>query len=233
MSKLALSVAVGLLGLCACSGKVASGPSGPSDGGVDAPFDDDCTDCEQDSGPARDAGPTGPCPASAPGPGDACTREGLECEYGTSQYPACDLVVQCSSGAWQSESFGGDCPSGANPPGCPATMGGVPVGAACDANIGTCHYALGQCYCGGFFGGPQPPSPDGGGPTATWSCDDPGPGCPQPRPRVGAACTQEGQSCMYFTCDFGEQCTGGIWQGEPVGCAGAAGAGGAAGGARP
>lgn len=227
MSKLALSFAVGLLGLCACSGKVASGPStSPGDAGADAPSNDDCTDCEQDSGPAPDAGPTGPCPAGAPSPGAACAREGLECEYGTSQYPACDLVVQCSGGAWQAESFGGDCPSGANPPGCPATMGDVPVDAACDPNIGTCHYALGQCYCGAVFGPPEPPpGTDGGGPTATWSCDDPGPDCPQPRPRLGAACTQEGQSCMYFTCDFGEQCTGGIWQGEPAGCAGAAGGG--------
>jgi hypothetical protein len=64
MTRLALSVAVGLLGLCACSGKIASGPSGPGDTGADAPYSDDCGDCEQDSTGIWQSAPAG-CAGSA------------------------------------------------------------------------------------------------------------------------------------------------------------------------
>jgi hypothetical protein len=94
-------------------------------------------------------------------------------------------------------------------------------GATCTTQGLTCHYSLGRCYCGFIFGPPQP-TVDGG--TSSWLCDDPGTGCPQPRPRVGSPCTQEGQTCQYLTCDFAQQCTGGVWQAPPVGCAQAGGA---------
>jgi hypothetical protein len=223
MSKLTIGLCAALLVVAGggCSGKFAN--IGGHDAGPDVIASDDCSDCigdDMDATPPPDANPAGPCPESVPTPGSACSREGLECEYGTSQYPGCDIVVQCSSGAWQNQSFGGNCPSGPNPAGCPASMSDVHPGAVCNPQVGACHYPLGQCYCGQFFG-PPVPALDGGVPEQTWTCDDPGPGCPQPRPRLGTPCTAEGQSCMYLTCDFGQQCTGGLWQGQFVGCAAA------------
>jgi hypothetical protein len=98
-------------------------------------------------------------------------------------------------------------------------MSDVHPGEICDPSLGTCHYALGQCYCGQLIGPPMAPASDGGIPDQTWSCDVPGQGCPQPRPRLGTACTLEGQSCTYQSCAFGQQCAGGLWQGQPEGCA--------------
>jgi hypothetical protein len=205
-----------------CSGSIAP-LQGRGDAGTDGPVvSDDCIDCDAPAPPPYDGGPGPACPATQPAAGAPCTHESLQCEYGASQYPGCDAIVQCSAGYWGT-AFGpaGYCPTGPNPEGCPAAMGDVDDGgAACTTQGLTCHYALGQCYCGYTFGPPQY-QPDGG--TYTWSCDDPGPGCPQPRPRVGSPCTQEGQSCEYFTCDWAQQCTGGLWQGQPEGCAQAGG----------
>ncbi len=205
-----------------CSGAIA--PFGShGDAGVDGPVGDDCLDCDANPPPPPyDGGPGPACPATQPADGTPCTRESLECEYGQSQYPGCDVIVQCSAGFWGT-AFGpaGYCPTGPNPDGCPASMSDVSGGGAtCTSQGLSCHYALGQCYCGDIFGPPQ--QQDGG--TYTWSCDDPGPGCPQPRPRVGSSCTQEGQSCNYFICAWSQQCTGGVWQAQPEGCAQAGGA---------
>ena len=56
---------------------------------------------------------------------------------------------------------------------------------------------------------------DGGGVGSQqeWACDPyPTPsGCPEPRPLIGSACTQEGQSCSY-----GEMC--GVVGGPSLGC---------------
>jgi len=231
---LASALAAGLV-LAGCGGATFDSIAA-SDAGGDAPSasDGDSDSATHDGGPGDD-GPVGdapsdspvthgPCPASPPTPGSACTREDLQCEYGTSQYVGCDILVQCTSGQWQTQTFGDTCPGGPNPPECPPTMASVPSGSACGSQTITCHYDLGQCTCGFLFGPPPPPL-DGGGPGYTWTCDDPGPGCPQPRPRVGSACTQDGQSCMYETCSYGQQCTGGVWQAEPVGCAQAGGQG--------
>jgi len=213
-----------------CSGAIAPFGSHDGDAGTDGPgpdspiVGDDCLNCyDAPPPPPYDGGPGPACPATQPAVGAPCSQESLECEYGTSQYPGCDAIVQCSSGYWGTE-FGpaGYCPTGPNPEGCPASPDDVNDGGATCSTAGlTCHYALGQCYCGSLFG-PLPQPEDGG--TYNWSCDDPGPGCPQPRPRVGSPCTQEGQSCEYFACDWAQQCTGGLWQAEPEGCAGAGGA---------
>jgi hypothetical protein len=105
-------------------------------------------------------------------------------------------------------------------------MNDVPAGEACSLPQGTsCHYDRGQCYCGMLFG---PPTPIDGG-TRTWSCDNPGAGCPIPRPMLGTSCAKEGQMCMYLTCEYAQQCSNGVWSAEPIGCAGG-GIGGAGGG---
>jgi hypothetical protein len=226
MRIVALSVAVAGASVLAwgCSGAIAPF-HGSGDAGTDGPVvGDDCIDCDAPAPPPEDGSPGPACPAAQPAVGAPCSHESLECEYGTSQYPGCDAIVQCSAGFWGT-AFGpaGFCPTGPNPDGCPASMNDVSDGGVtCGTPGQTCHYALGQCYCGDVFG--PPIEPVDGGPPVTWSCDDPGPGCPQPRPRVGSPCTQEGQSCQYLACDWAQQCTGGLWQAQPEGCAQAGGA---------
>jgi hypothetical protein len=45
-------------------------------------------------------------------------------------------------------------------------------------------------------------------------------GCPEPRPRIGAACTQSGLECDYGACFGGValDCQGGYWQQAQVAC---------------
>jgi hypothetical protein len=57
-----------------------------------------------------------------------------------------------------------------------------------------------------------------------WSCSSPL-DCPEPRPRIGDACTDPGVTCDYGAC-FGApllECQGGIWIEQDVACGGASG----------
>lgn len=215
-----LSILLGALAL-GCTGEVFSGGNPGADGGpgVDAAPG-------SDSGPTPDAGPgpdgsSGLCPASVPAMGSACSVADLQCEYGTSFYPGCDTVVQCSGGVWSGGVVGTYCP-GPNPSGCPSSLQAA-VGQLCGSNQASCDYPDGQCTCGNLFG---PPVYVDGGPTnQTWSCFQPTAGCPLPRPRLGSACTGNA-SCEYQSCAFSEQCVNGAWAGFPEGCAQAGGLGG-------
>jgi hypothetical protein len=161
------------------------------------------------------------CPESQPAIGSACSPEQLMCEYGAfDPDPACVTLVQCESGAWANQSFYGQCPDpGPNSAACAPTFASVPRGQTCSAQGTECRYAQGDCRCEvQFFGGPVPVY-DGGYPSPKWDCDDPGPGCPEPRARVGSACATEGQTCSYRPCSLEEQCTNGVWQAPPIACA--------------
>ncbi len=70
----------------------------------------------------------------------------------------------------------------------------------------TCHYDLGQCYCGEHFN--EPPAPPGW--VNTWSCEVPAPGCPTWRPRAGTACDGN-QLCPYQECAVEARCIEGVW----------------------
>ncbi len=74
-----------------------------------------------------------------------------------------------------------------------------------------CAYQQGQCNCA-----PMVPV---GGPNPIWQCSSPQ-GCPEPRPRLGDACTQTGQSCDYGACTGGVAvvCKDGYWQQAFVPC---------------
>jgi hypothetical protein len=204
-----------------CSGDVFSSRGG-EDAGDAAPTED--ASPTSDGSPAPDASPsdasTGPCPASLPARGTGCTASNLECEYGQSEYPGCDTIVQCTSGTWQSWQPGVSfCPS-PNGADCPASISAA-NGSSCELGPGhpvSCFYSTGGCYCGSL-GGPVPIEVDGATVPQKWQCDDPGPKCPLPRPRLGSACSAEGQDCNYLQCAFDEICTGGLWTGQPEGCA--------------
>ena len=95
---------------------------------------------------------------------------------------------------------------------CPNTYGDVPKGQACSPLGLDCAYAQGQCNCADTV----PAS----GPTPVWQCSTPAAGCPDPRPRIGSSCTQEGLSCDYGACTGGVelQCTGGVWASQVTAC---------------
>ena len=212
-------VALSTLG---CSGDVFSSRGSAEDAGDAAPTED--ASPISDASPAPDASPadasTGPCPASLPAKGTACTAPDVECEYGQSEYPGCDTIVQCTSGTWQSWQQGASfCPS-ANGADCPPSLSAA-SGSSCELGAGhasSCFYPTGGCYCGSL-GGPTPIEVDGAVLPQKWHCDNPGPTCPFPRPRLGSACSAEGQDCNYLECAFDELCTGGVWTGQPEGCA--------------
>ena len=204
-------------------GDGGGGDSGVQDGGgpADAGGGDAVT---HDAPTGQDApAPWSPaCPDAPPKPGDACTQQTVQCEYGTATWNvACDTTFQCENAVWTTikPSYEACTPEpGPNPAACPASYSAVPTGTACHNNI-TCTYPEAVCACDYGFGGP-PPDFDGGI-AGSWGCV-PEPGCPMPRPRLGSACSIEGTFCTYETCTYGQTCINGMWQSQPMACAGGA-----------
>ncbi|HEX8790809.1 MAG TPA: hypothetical protein VF765_07640 [Polyangiaceae bacterium] len=154
-----------------------------------------------------------PCPQNPPSDGIACTVNGAQCEYGTNPDPSCNQIFECLNGMWASGGTGGpSCPGGT----CPMRYVDVVPGQACSPSGLACPYAEGECNCS-FT------TPSGTGTTPTWQCFAPK-GCPEPRPRIGDACTatQEGLSCDYGACAGGVSvtCTGGFWTWTMTACPG-------------
>lgn len=223
--------------LLGCGGQTSHG--GPADAGadrtgavdsaaVDAPALDgsvaDAADASMGCGFSCDAGAPTACPATPPQAGTPCNAPQI-CEYGTSWFLTCNLVLRCQSttgtgpGTWLEESDGGGCPwLDAGGP-CPATYAQAE---AVDAAPGSCPfvscvYPEGFCGCGVMCGGgggvPRPHDV-----TGFFACIPSAPGCPEPRPLSGTAC-DAGLSCNYgFACGCGQiqQCTSaGSWSAEP------------------
>jgi hypothetical protein len=180
------------------------------------------------SGTGTSSGGTGVsgCPASPPPSGSSCSPAGLTCEWGTSNVPDCDTQETCAGGLWtlMVQGPGGlDC-GGGPPIVCPASYGGVPVYQSCSPYRGYCDYPQGRCGC-------SPPATitvniDGSFQGPFWQCQQPTtPGCPQPRPRLGSVCTQDGLTCEYGDCNEvpggnAEVCRGGVWVTTVVACSG-------------
>jgi hypothetical protein len=112
-----------------------------------------------------------------------------------------------SNDEWSYPTPGPACPAGT----CPATYADVPQGQSCTPEGLDCGYSQGQCNCD-----IQPESAKG---LPVWLCTTPAPGCPEPRPNIGSACTQPGQSCDYGACTGGVEleCSG-TWQVEQTAC---------------
>jgi hypothetical protein len=181
------------------------GSSGSSSGGASS-----SSGSGGGSGSSSGGGGKSPCPASQPSDGTACMPDGLQCEYGTSPSPSCDHFVDCASGIWASNG-NTICAVGT----CPAHYTDVTEGATCTPDGLDCAYAEGQCDC--TFSLPA------GGTMPTWHCFHPT-GCPEPRPRVGDACTpsQDGLMCDYGACMGGiaETCSNGYWHWTMLPCPG-------------
>jgi hypothetical protein len=191
---------------------VACGGSTSLSGAEDGGGDDGTSDAGAHWSPV--------CPDQQPSMGASCSPEGIECQYGTDPRVRCNPIFVCSLGTWAGAvglgSCGPDTPNGSS---CPADWSSVPRGSDCMPNGATCSYPQGGCMCAppGFNG---PPYPDASM-IPVWQCEDPQPsGCPVPPARIGAPCSTPNQSCVYGQCIYGEICKDGVWQGQPVGCAG-------------
>jgi len=228
-----LAAVTALVGLTlGCGGSVftgvtSGGDSGTSDAGT------------HDSGPGPTDGGGGPdgfgddsstpwspvCPVALPDAGTSCSKENMQCEYGSAWWSvSCDEVVQCQNGLWATFKPSFDpCSAepGPNPASCPADFTSVPQGSACATNGVSCIYDQGQCACQVPLGGPI--EIDGG--TGYWGCV-PEQGCPFPRARLGTTCSIAAQvNCTYEECSYAQTCQAGVWQAEQEACAGTAGGG--------
>ncbi len=197
-----------LLALSACGGVVVDSSS---DGGPDAtPKDGALTDgTALTDGSSSDGGTTVTvgCPADAPAPGTACAPPGALCEYGTAFWTQCDDVFKCNpkTDTWFARPKDTSL-CAADSQSCPATF--KEAKGTCTPFM-DCDYPEGYCECVVTCGGPP------GGPQDYFACAHPYQGCPYPRPRLGTACSNEGQQCNYQVCCTGTNmtCKGGTWQG--------------------
>lgn len=190
----------------------------------------DNTDAGQDAAWVGQGGTLAdPCPAAQPHlQGDPCTTPDLRCEYGgAGPHLRCDFILQCDATShWTVEVTYGDCAGtqADNASFCPKSFAALASGSACPPSRGggPCVYAEGLCGCSNCS------TSDGGHDdyAGLWSCDrwpaPPSP-CPPPRPRIGSACTTEGQQCAYQpVCSpliFDQRnlkCSNGLWQDETI-----------------
>jgi hypothetical protein len=200
--------------VAACGGSVVDGVNGGGDGGG------------SDGGSTGNDGglETVGCPASLPNDGVACTPEGAFCEYGTNNGACGDPTTTCTGGVWKQPlpTPGVAClPSDS----CPASHASIVDGQNCGNEELECNYpGQGRCTCATQGFGGLPVYVDGGTPPNVWECEQPTPGCPVDRPRIGSACSTENQSCTYGDCSMPDtvdiECSGGVWINEPFACAG-------------
>jgi hypothetical protein len=207
------------------SGSGSSGGSGSSSGGSgggsgSSGASSSGSGSSSGSSGGSDGGSGSPCPVSEPMSKASCSPQGLECEYGSNPVQGCDAVSTCE-GTWQTTAPGDSNCSTTLGGGCPLTFDGVSQGSTCADRGLICNYPRGRCACTESLGGPVM-LVDASTP-GHWYCQDPGTtGCPMPRPPLGSACTDDGVSCDYGTCNVpggsAEQCEDGIWKPEAVPC---------------
>jgi len=200
---------VGVL-LAACGGATFTGPldgSADTGGGSDSATDG--------------GGGSGQWPAPPPPPDAPSANERLKCEYGSNPSVQCNTIAECRKGKWNVmvPLPDGCLLPGPNPKICPATFASVPRGQSCSAAYPTlCTYPEGQCGCTVAAG----PVPLDASASATWICESPKAGCPQPRPHLGDVCASAGLVCDYGTCTLPAgiqlECTGGVWTESPAPC---------------
>ena len=157
----------------------------------------------QDTG-APDAGKpdTGStaCPASVPVKGATCSKNGLQCQYGTDPRIGCNTLATCQGTSWTiTTPAAGTCPGTA--PTCPAKQ---PTG-VCTSPGEICGYGTTSCACScGPLCGP--------GSTGYWNCHAATTGCPATPANAGTACPTSGATCTYQCGDGGaRQCKDGLW----------------------
>jgi hypothetical protein len=221
--KTSIALLVAVVGAAGCGGSTL----GPGDGGESDAHGYEAGAGTSDGGrdeAAVDAGPDAAgsqCPAAIPKAGSPCDRLGPKtCEYGDD--PHCRTRADCSAISddafvWTLGTLDVSCV--ANPLSCPAHFSAALDGVACSEGM-TCTYPEGRCSCVSC-------APIDGGLREEYRClawSTPA-GCPEPRPNLGTACTQEGQECAYgpMCCavvDIGPVmiCRNGEWESNNLVC---------------
>jgi len=217
LSVLAATASVVLSSAC------STAPSLAVDGGGAARDRADAGIVGQDGSSQRDFGcEAGPgvayvvCPPTPPAFGTACPALGEDCEYGSSWWLGCNLVVRCTASGWAQapaelqqgchlRDAGGSCP---------ATW---VEASAIDASLATCpaaecQYPEGYCVCMFLCGSVGQWRPEIRG---SWYCAPATSECPSPRPDLGTGCTKTAACTYGEQCGCGEdlQCVGDVWQG--------------------
>lgn len=212
-------VVISLL-LFATMGAACGGATTGGDAATDsAPGPEGSVDASQEASvdAAPEGGSGGPCPASLPATGDACSREGLACQYGSDPRGMCRPQAVCASGRWSSSTP--TCPPISPPAQCPATRA-MADGMSCTTMDQVCAWEGVGCTCTNCRSFPV----GGCGGPLTWHCDAPSTqqGCPAVTPNLGSTCGMEGLTCNY-SCEAqgimgSRQCTGGVWVGMTSNC---------------
>ena len=206
-----MAVLLGLL--LGCGGGVAGAKA--SDGGSMADSVSSDSSVTDAWGVPSDGGPWSPvCPSAAPMQGTTCMPSLLQCEYGSAWWEvSCDTVMQCVNGQWSEDQLSvAPCfpAPGPNSSSCPTNPASVQKPTTTCPQVGLlCWYGEGAyCNCS------QNHQIDGGAPY--WQCGPVDPGCPNTRPRIGAACGPLSTLCQYAGC-LAEGCIQGVWQQQIVG----------------
>lgn len=190
-------------------------------------------------------GSASPCPVLVPDAGAACPTVGLECEYGSNADLGCNQFVSC-----QATGDAGPPMADGGRSGGPTEDGGsewVYPGTFCPVRVMSCPTAYDQIRDGDYCAPPDAGTSEWVGPGSSawdpytcaypqgtcvcwkgyppgpfWTCYPAAPGCPSPRPRIGASCTDENRVCDFGACNGGIQlkCAGGIWQIGNIACGG-------------
>jgi hypothetical protein len=129
------------------------------------------------------------CPPSDPGADQPCSKDKLACEFGGDFNPACNILRNCSRGAWSTTTLNGvenpTCPTPTapttppNPAECPASA--PRTSDACTVAL-ACNYGDTTCTCSKQF----------------WNCSKGRQFCKTPRPRVGTPCSASDQCTIQL-----------------------------------
>ena len=217
-----LGVSTAVLLAAGCGGKATTGngdggPGGAGGGG--GTRGSGGTGGHGGSGGSNGSGADGgmvSCPSALPTAGQACSQDGLACEYGADPRETCRESASCSGGTWSLTAPG--CPPYPTAT-CPPSLSSA-QGASCSPTGAYCVYDQGlSCQCTTC----PNPYPICMTTPPQWACDTANttPSCPAAIPNYGTACSPEGTNCSYG-CEMGTSriCKGGLWvaASPPGGC---------------
>src|SRR4051812_238017 len=234
-ARMRLSYVVGVIGLVALVAVMGNACGGKADAGPGT-----TTDASPQPQPDASTGRRAPdCPETDPQDGTPCSKDGLLCEYGDDFNPLCNVTRVCSTDRWAEpihNGGSGKCPSTPhtippNPADCAADAKSTPSGAC--SSKSTCTYDGAICTCGVFCSNYPIRRPDcdaDAGVTTNccdttkveWHCFEGPKYCTTPRPRIGAPCANDGESCAVSEpVECGQtvmKCQKGVWDLEGNQC---------------
>lgn len=136
-----------------------------------------------------------PCPSALPAAGDACTPNGVACEFEAGPAVDCRERAECTTQGWDPQGAPFDCaPSPLMPEACPEVQPNPGSPCDVDADPRVCAYEVVMCGCTNCLSG----NCSGSG---AWACTEPAPApCPADPPQLGQSCFEPGLECSYGAC---------------------------------